>query len=304
MTGAAQGQRGLVGVDLAVFAALLMSISAVLSLVTIISIYREGGILKRLRATPLRPLTILTAHVLVKLLFTAITVTMMTFLGKRYLPVDIPIPWVAFTAATLVSTLSILSLGFVLASLAPTARFAQPIGTIVLYPMIGISGLFMPVEDVPALQLVAHVTPASYAVSLMRGAWYGDSWLHHGGDLLALGSFSRCARRWPCACFAGSREQVKLTSDSCFPDCLLPSDLHTIGKRLPTGHQCGGGRHGMAFALTGPMLRIRVLRRARDSGDVIGRLRQEEPLGADHSGRAPASRLSARCRRRFPRACA
>ena len=37
--------------------------SAVLSLVAIIAIYREGGILKRLRATPLRPLTILTAHV-------------------------------------------------------------------------------------------------------------------------------------------------------------------------------------------------------------------------------------------------
>jgi len=187
MTGAEQGQRGLVGVDLAVFAALLISISAVLSLVTIIAIYREGGILKRLRATPLRPLTILTAHVLVKLLFTAITVTLMTFLGKRYLPVDIPIPWVTFTLATLISTLSILSLGFVLASLAPTARFAQPIGTIVLYPMIGISGLFMPVDRMsPALRLVAELTPASHAVALMRGAWYGHSWLQHTGDLLAL----------------------------------------------------------------------------------------------------------------------
>src|SRR5436190_21447923 len=48
-----------------------MAISAVISLVTIISIYREGGILKRLRATPLRPYTILSAHVLAKLLFTA-----------------------------------------------------------------------------------------------------------------------------------------------------------------------------------------------------------------------------------------
>ena len=187
MTGAAEGRRGLVGVDLAVFAALLISISAVLSLVTIIAIYREGGILKRLRATPLRPLTILTAHVLVKLLFTAVTVTLMTFLGKRYLPVDIPIPWITFTAATLVSTLSILSLGFVLASVAPTARFAQPIGTIVLYPMIGISGLFMPVADMSApMQMVARLTPASYAVSLMRGAWHGDSWLAHWGDLAAL----------------------------------------------------------------------------------------------------------------------
>lgn len=183
----AEGQRGLVGPDLAVFAALLIAISAVLSLVTIVAIYREGGILKRLRATPLRPLTILAAHVLVKLLFTAATLVLMLLLGKRYLPVDVPIPWIAFSAATVVSTLSILSLGFVLASVAPTARFAQPIGTIVLYPMIGVSGLFVPVEEMPAvLQLIARLTPASYGVSLMRGAWRGDAWLSHGGDLLGL----------------------------------------------------------------------------------------------------------------------
>ena len=53
--------------ELPVLAALLMTLSAVLSLITVIAIYREGGILKRLRATPLRPWTILTAHVLVKL---------------------------------------------------------------------------------------------------------------------------------------------------------------------------------------------------------------------------------------------
>ena len=184
---AGEGQRGLVGPDLAVFAGLLIAISAVLSLVTIIAIYREGGILKRLRATPLRPLTILSAHVLVKLLFTATTLILTMMLGRRFLDVDIPIPWVPFTAATVVSTLSILSLGFVLASVAPTARFAQPIGTIVLYPMVGISGLFVPVDQMPALlQLVARMTPASYAVSLMRGAWRGDSWLTHTGDLLGL----------------------------------------------------------------------------------------------------------------------
>jgi ABC-2 type transport system permease protein len=54
-----------------VLASILLTISAVLSLVTTISIYREGGILKRLRATPLRPQTILAAHVTVKLILTA-----------------------------------------------------------------------------------------------------------------------------------------------------------------------------------------------------------------------------------------
>ena len=63
----------LVTTDLPVLAAILIALSAVLSLITIIAIYREGGILKRLRATPLRSHTILLAHVLVKLLFTALT---------------------------------------------------------------------------------------------------------------------------------------------------------------------------------------------------------------------------------------
>src|SRR5688572_4455965 len=60
--------------DLPILASVLITVSTVLSLVGIMAIYREAGILKRLRATPLRPRTILTAHVLVKLLFTAITV--------------------------------------------------------------------------------------------------------------------------------------------------------------------------------------------------------------------------------------
>src|SRR6202795_795721 len=46
---------GFMRVGLPVLASLLIAVSSVLSLVTIISIYREGGILKRLRATPLRP---------------------------------------------------------------------------------------------------------------------------------------------------------------------------------------------------------------------------------------------------------
>src|SRR5947199_3350260 len=67
----------LVLVSLPIFAVILIALSAVLSLVTIISIYREGGILKRLRATPLRPRTILTAHVVVKLLLSAATLVLL-----------------------------------------------------------------------------------------------------------------------------------------------------------------------------------------------------------------------------------
>ena len=138
-----------VSIDLPIFASLLIAASAVLSLVAIIAIYREGGILKRLRATPLRPHTILTAHVLVKLLFTALTLAAWSSSAGATTPSAPHVPLVSFTIALLVSTLSILSLGFLIASIVPTARFAQPIGTAIVYPMIGLSGLFVPVGSLP-----------------------------------------------------------------------------------------------------------------------------------------------------------
>ena len=165
----------------------VITISAVLSLVTIISIYREGGILKRLRATPLRPQTILTAHVIVKLLLSAATLALMVLAGKRYYPVGIHAPLLAFTLALLISTVSILAIGFLIASIVPTARFAQPIGAVILYPMMAISGLFMPVEALPPIaRAVARAMPLTYAVSLLEGIWKGDAWWAHARDLTAL----------------------------------------------------------------------------------------------------------------------
>ena len=164
-----------------------IAVSAVLSLVTIISIYREGGILKRLRATPLRPQTILTAHVVVKLILTAATLALLVLAGKRYYPVGVHAPLFSFTIALLISTWSILSIGFLIASIVPTARFAQPIGAFILYPMIGVSGLFVPVASLPpVLRAVAKVVPLTYAVSLLEGIWKGDGWSAHVGDVAAL----------------------------------------------------------------------------------------------------------------------
>lgn len=174
-------------VGIPVLASLLITLSAVLSLVTIISIYREGGILKRLRATPLRPQTILTAHVIVKLMLTAATLALMVLAGKRYYPVGVHVPFVSFAIALMISTWSVLSIGFLIASIVPTARFAQPIGALLMYPMVAVSGLFVPLENLPpVLRVIGKILPLSYAVSLLQGAWTGEAWSAHLGDVAAL----------------------------------------------------------------------------------------------------------------------
>ena len=75
--------------NVAILAAVLIAISAVQSLVAIISIYREGGILKRLRSTPLSPVTIMGAQVAVKLVFTVISLTLLMLAGRRRFPVPL-----------------------------------------------------------------------------------------------------------------------------------------------------------------------------------------------------------------------
>lgn len=171
----------------AILAAILIAISAVQSLVAIISIYREGGILKRLRATPLSPATILGAHVVVKLGFTTVSLALLLLAGKRLFPGVMEVSVASFAAAVLLGTFSILSLGFVIASLVPTARFAQPIGALVLYPMLALSGLFFPVERLPpVLRALAGLLPTTHAVALLQGVWDGSGWSAHWGSAAAL----------------------------------------------------------------------------------------------------------------------
>jgi ABC-2 type transport system permease protein len=173
--------------NITILAALLIVLGAVQSLIAIMAIYREGGILKRLRATPLSPVTILGAHVLVKLAFTLVSLVLLMFAGRRILPGALPLDMVSFSAAVLLGTLSILSLGFVLASIVPTARFAQPLSAMVLYPMIALSGLFFPIASMPRpLRTIAYLLPTTHAVSLMQGVWDGTSWLAQSGTIAAL----------------------------------------------------------------------------------------------------------------------
>ena len=176
--------------NVAILAAIFIAIGTAVSLVAIISIYREGGILKRLRATPLSPLTILSAHVFVKLVFALIGLGLLVVAGRRLFPGALEVNLFSFGAALTLSTVSIISVGFVISSIVPTARFAQPLASAILYPTMAISGLFFPLEMLSAgWRAFANVLPTTHAVGLMQGVWDGAGWggnLHHVAGLFAV----------------------------------------------------------------------------------------------------------------------
>ena len=181
------GATQLVSQELPLFVSIFISINAALSLIAVISIYREGGILKRLRATPLRPPVILGAHVLVKLVFTGISLTLLILAGRRFYPVTLHPHVAGFALAVGVTTVAILCMGFIVASWVATARFAQLIGSAIFYPMLAVSGMFVPLSSLPApWALLGNVLPMSHAVALLRGAWLGADWVELMPHLGAL----------------------------------------------------------------------------------------------------------------------
>lgn len=173
--------------NLPILAILLIALGNVLSLTAIISIYREGGILKRLKATPLLPQTILAAHVIVKLLLSGVTLGLLVLAGKTLLAGPAPAFPSSLALAMVLSVISILSIGFVIASVVPTARFAQPVGSLLLYPMLAFSGLFFPLDRLPpAWQTLAEFLPVKHVASLLQGIWIGEAWSAHLVEVGAL----------------------------------------------------------------------------------------------------------------------
>lgn len=79
------------------------------------------------------------------------------------------------------------SFGYLVASIAPTARTAQVIGMVLAFPMMFLSGAGIPLEVLPErVTRVSKFLPLTHVVTLMRGLWTGDSWLKHTIEIYVL----------------------------------------------------------------------------------------------------------------------
>jgi ABC-2 type transport system permease protein len=105
---------------------------------------RENGVLRRLRTTPIHPLTVLVAQVIVLFMMTALGMLLLIIAGRLVYHLRFEGNALNVLAAFVLSSLSFFSIGFVLAGLMPTARTAQVVGMVILYPMLFLSGAGFP----------------------------------------------------------------------------------------------------------------------------------------------------------------
>jgi ABC-2 type transport system permease protein len=139
--------------------------------------YREQGILRRYRATPLRPLVVLGAQVIVSSIIALIGIALLYIAGRAVYDLAIPSSLSGVALAVALSALSFFAIGFVLASVLPTARTAQAVGLAVYMPMMFISGAGLPRQMLPeGLVKFSNFLPLTHVVTLIQDLWMGDSW--------------------------------------------------------------------------------------------------------------------------------
>ena len=179
--------RGTIDISIPAYTAMIIATTGLMSLTITLAANRENGVLRRLRTTPVSPFVILAAQVIVMFVMTTLGMLLLVVAGKLVYHVRFEGNVLSVVGGFVLCCLSFYSLGFILASLMPTARTAQVVGMVLLYPMLFLSGAGFPSELLPAaIKKVAAFLPLTYVVNLLRGLWIGEAWSRHVTDVIVL----------------------------------------------------------------------------------------------------------------------
>ena len=178
---------GTIDVSVPAYIAMIIGTTGIMGLTITMATYREKGILRRLRVTPLQPQVILFAQVVVIFLMTAAGMLLLIGAGKAVYQMRFEGNTFSVALAFVLGSLSFFSLGFVLASIMPNARTAQVVGMVIFYPMLFLSGAGLPLELLPdQVRAFSKFLPLTHVVTLLRGLWTGDPWSQHLTEVWVL----------------------------------------------------------------------------------------------------------------------
>lgn len=171
------------------FIALVIAISAIMSLPMAVTNYRERGILRRYRATPVSPAAVLGAQLVTQFAMTILGMLFLILIGKVLFNLQFGGNIASVLAAFTLGCMSFFSIGMLLAGVLPNTRVGTIIGNVILQPMVYLSGVTIPKEVMSeGMQKAINFNPLTHVVTLMQGMWRGDAWSQHQTEVVILGA--------------------------------------------------------------------------------------------------------------------
>ncbi|MBK1720950.1 ABC transporter permease [Thiocystis violacea] len=163
--------------------------------------YRKNGVLRRLKATPLRPWEFLTAQVVSRLIV-VLGASLIVYLGAELL-LDFPMrgSYLALGLVYVAGALCLISLGLIIAARLRTEEVADGLLNLMSWPMLLLSGVWFSMEGTNALaQTFSRLLPLTHLVEAARKVMIDGAGvleiLPQVGLLLALGVLFLSVATW------------------------------------------------------------------------------------------------------------
>ena len=147
----------------------------VMGLPLLISDYRQKKILKRFQVTPVSPALILAVHVAIYAIYALGSLVLVYGTSAVFFGFRMQGSAAAFILSYLLVMLSMFSIGMMVGGIAPNAKIASVIASLLYFPMLIFSGATLPYEVMPgALQKAANLLPLTQGIKLLKAASLGE----------------------------------------------------------------------------------------------------------------------------------
>jgi len=154
--------------------AIVLAILGLTGVPMVIGQYRERGILRRLGVTPVRPLALLLADLVVWAASAVISVALVVAVVRIGFHVPAPVKAGWFILAVVLGIAALFAVGMLAAAVAPTAKSAAGIGWLLFFPNMFLAGVYFPTEEMSsAMRQVGNFTPLGSALHAVRDSWMG-----------------------------------------------------------------------------------------------------------------------------------
>jgi ABC-2 type transport system permease protein len=142
----------------------------IIGIASVMALYRQQKIFKRIKATPLKVRTFFTAQVLAYLVISLLQAAIILSVGVFVFGANVYGNVVWMFPLIVLANLSFLNIGFIVGSFAKTVEAASGLGNVVAMPMMFFSGVFFPTDSLPTvLSNVVEYLPLTPLLDALRG---------------------------------------------------------------------------------------------------------------------------------------
>ncbi|MFI6483620.1 ABC transporter permease [Nonomuraea sp. NPDC050663] len=166
-----------------------LAIMALTALPNTLAGYRENGVLRRMRTTPVGPVRLLAAQLVANLCIALAAMVLFLAVAWAGFGVRLPQHAAGFAVSWVLAALALMSMGLLVTALIPGRGAASAAGTVLFFPLMFFAGLWVPIAQMPPLlQDISRFTPLGAGMRAFQDAYLGH--FPSAAPLLTLAAYA------------------------------------------------------------------------------------------------------------------